>query len=157
MLYVNPYQDASLARTAPGRLDAMRERQAFEEFERVFLYQMIRQMRKTVPDSSLFGKSAQHEYFEEMMDDVLAGEMAKSGQFGVADLLEEQLRIQEMQKKLQPTGAYPRGIALNPEADRGMPLEPESAGKGLPLDRSPAGFPLERRTGIALNGKAGSG
>ncbi len=57
MLYVNPLQDASFARTDPARLDALQRRQALEEFERVFLYQLLRQMRKTVPESSLFGKS----------------------------------------------------------------------------------------------------
>lgn len=150
MLYVNPVQDAGFARTAPAQLDALERRQAFEEFERLFLYQLLRQMRKTVPESSLFGKSSQRAYFEEMMDDVLAGQMAKSGQLGVADLLEEQLRIQEMQKQLQPSSAYPEGISMVPKAAEGIPLERGAAQPGIPLERVPEGIPLDREEGIPL-------
>ncbi len=152
MLYVNPLQDASFARTDPARLDALQRRQALEEFERVFLYQLLRQMRKTVPESSLFGKSSQREYFEEMMDDVLAGEMARSGQFGVAALLEEQLRVQELQKTLEPAQAYPGGISLQPEAAEGLALRPGPESEGVVLNPLSAGLPLERNPGLPLQG-----
>src|SRR5690606_35225994 len=84
MLYVNPQASASF-RTHPGMPNSpAREAQALQEFERLFLFQMLKEMRKTIPDGGLFQGGMKQEYFEEMMDDFLAGEMAASGQLGIA-------------------------------------------------------------------------
>ena len=72
MLYINPqvqsgYKDLSLS---PGA--DRREAEALKEFERLFLFQMLKAMRKTVPDGGLFGGGMKREYFEEMLDDEAA-------------------------------------------------------------------------------------
>lgn len=92
MLYVNPLESLSRARLEGETLAPARRKAAFEEFERIFLFQLLREMRKTVPDSALFAESAQKEFMEEMLDDHLAGVMSASGQLGVARQMEQQMQ-----------------------------------------------------------------
>ena len=95
MLYVNPLDSMTAIRTDPESFKAAREKQALQEFERVFLYQLMREMRKTVPADSLFKDSSQKAFFDEMLDDVMAGKMAESGQLGVAKQIKQQLHLRE--------------------------------------------------------------
>lgn len=88
MLYVTP---VGMTRSAPpalaaaaGAEDPARRAEALREFERVFLFQLLREMRNTVPKAGLLGDSPSQRYFEEMLDDAYAGQMAASGQFGIA-------------------------------------------------------------------------
>lgn len=130
MLYVNPqlqsgYKDLQLS---PGA--ERREAQALKEFERLFLFQMLKAMRKTVPDGGLFGGGMKREYFEEMLDDVMAGDMAESGQLGIA-----------------------RQMAAELEAKRST--RPVMGGHGIPINRRQAGISIagDRVKGIGISGK----
>jgi flagellar protein FlgJ len=90
MLYVNPYEsNAALRFGSPNAPE--REKAALEEFEQVFLREMMKSMRKTVPDGGLFPQSQQKSFFDDMLDDHLAREMAHSGQLGVAKQIQAQL------------------------------------------------------------------
>lgn len=67
--------------------------QAASQLEGVFLNMLFSEMRKTVPNQSIFGKSSQtEEVFQGMLDQQRADEMAKTGSFGIARVLENQLR-----------------------------------------------------------------
>ncbi|MCH8860181.1 MAG: rod-binding protein [Thaumarchaeota archaeon] len=52
-------------------------------------------MRKSIPEDGLFKKDGAAKLFEEMLDDVFSGEMAKSGQLGIAKAIETQMVQQE--------------------------------------------------------------
>ena len=159
MLYVNPtaqadFRAVSLAPGAKGR-----EAAALEQFEQVFLYQMLKEMRKTVPDNGLLGSSVQKQYFEEMMDDFLAGEMAASGQFGVAKQMASQIHAGELPARTsaplpEAPGAVanlPAGIPIK-QTDAGIPICPAPKG-GIETARSKtARFSIERgpEAGIPL-------
>ncbi|HPO13202.1 MAG TPA: rod-binding protein [Candidatus Hydrogenedentes bacterium] len=93
MLYVNPIASNQFFREDSNARQEVRETQALKEFERLFLYQLLHEMRKTVPKDSLFGHSSQQDYFEEMFDDCLAGQLAESGQFGIAKQMQDQLKL----------------------------------------------------------------
>lgn len=132
MLYVNPQVQSGFKdfRLSPGA--DRREAEALKEFERLFLFQMLKEMRKTVPDSGLFDGGMKREYFEEMMDDVVAGEMAESGQLGIA----RQMAIDLHAKQAN----------INPDG-----LRAAGAGAGIPLaTRSAAGFPLQKGDNPAI-------
>ncbi len=105
MLYVNPLEAPHAFEHGPLTTDPARRRMALQEMEQYFARLLLREMRATVPQGGLFPRSAQQAHFEEMLDDALSAEMAESGQLGLARLLEEQLRIGEMQKKLQRTAS----------------------------------------------------
>ncbi len=66
-------------------------KKACKGFETMFLQMMYRQMRKTVPESSMFGKSNAMDIFEDMRDTELMKQTAEAGGIGLADLLYKQL------------------------------------------------------------------
>lgn len=118
MLYVNPLEAPHAFEHGPLAQDAARRRVALKEMEQYFARLILREMRATIPEGGLFPRSAQQTHFEEMLDDALSAEMAESGQLGLARMLEEQLRIGEMQKQLQrtaPPGSGPGRSAAEPE------------------------------------------
>lgn len=90
MLYVNPLVNSrELEVTRPDSPE--RRKQALQEFEHLLAFQLLREMRKTVPKNELVGDSPESDYYNEMMDDFMAGQMARSGQLGVAKMMEEQM------------------------------------------------------------------
>jgi Rod binding domain-containing protein len=102
MLYVNPLLSFRPSAQHQAPLDdKTKERVALEEFEHFFLFTLLQEMGKTVPKDGLFKGGAEREIYDEMLNDALSGAMAKSGQLGVAKLIEEQLRIAEAQLALK--------------------------------------------------------
>ena len=69
--------------------------EASEQFESLLLNFMIREMRATVPESALLPRSMAEEIFTDMLDEKIAGEMAKSGEIGLSRLIFDQLKMSE--------------------------------------------------------------
>jgi len=65
---------------------------ASEQFEALLLNFMIREMRATVPESTLFERSMAEEIFTGMLDERTAGMMAKHGDVGLSRLIFDQLK-----------------------------------------------------------------
>jgi Rod binding domain-containing protein len=66
---------------------------AAQQFEGVFIGMLFREMRKGESEQTLTGDKSQTEkIFTEMLDDRRADSIAQSGAFGLARLLESQLR-----------------------------------------------------------------
>lgn len=65
---------------------------ASEQFESLLLNFMIREMRATVPESTLFPQSMAEEIFTGMRDEKIAGEMAKNGGIGISRMIFNQLK-----------------------------------------------------------------
>ena len=118
MLYIDP-----LAAAAPSMPDSddlrnkFRERKALEELEHLFISMLMKEMRNSVPTDGLFGESTELRTYTEMFDDAASAEMAKAGQFGIAKMMEQQLRMREMQEQLART---PDGSGLKAP----IPLHP---------------------------------
>lgn len=66
-------------------------RKAAQGFEAVFLREIIGSMRKGKLADEMFGSSAT-DNFREIADARTAESIAKLGQFGIADMVEKQLR-----------------------------------------------------------------
>ena len=96
MLYVSPLSSVTEARTGALANTASRERVALQEYEHYFVFSLLQEMEKSVPKGTLFGNGADSQYYREMLNDTLSGEIAKSGQFGIAKLIEQQLHAAEM-------------------------------------------------------------
>lgn len=151
MLYVEPISTARLY-GADGKLDETAQRKtALEELEHFFTFTLLQEMRKSVPEDGLLGDGPQRRMFEEMLDDTLSAEMARSGQLGLAQQIDEQLRAAELQAKLMN-----RSQALL-DPDRGLPLRRTKDGmaietpvKRLPLEPAIQGLPLTTHQGLAL-------
>jgi len=65
---------------------------ASEQFESMLLNFMIREMRATVPESTLFPPSMAEEIFTGMMDEQIAGKMAQNGGIGISRMIFNQLK-----------------------------------------------------------------
>ncbi len=64
-----------------------------EQFEGMFLNIMIKEMRKTVPESEFFNTPA-IKLFQEMQDQQVAMDMAKEGPLGFAEFLKANIQLQ---------------------------------------------------------------
>ena len=149
MLYVNPY--ASDPALMHGHADPRkREDVALEQFERQFLRELMKSMRKMVPEGKLFPDSQQKQWFDEMLDDQMAGAMAKSGQLGVANQLREQLdnrRGENSTADKSPGGlplhAVKQGMAVQGQASP-LPLKVQETG-GIAWQAASEGFSARLR------------
>ncbi|MBI2423467.1 MAG: rod-binding protein [Candidatus Hydrogenedentes bacterium] len=146
MLYVNPAYNRSFDQASLQGKKPSEETKALREFERIFAYQFIKELRKSVPESPLFGSSTATEYFNDMLDDLWAGEMAKSGQLGIARDIQSQWRAQEAGKKGLASAQHRGGISLLPApAGLGIPLKPPAT--GIPLHAGSPSDPASANTG----------
>ena len=137
LLYVNPVS-ATLRTSDPAALAGAKRQVALEELEHFFAFTLLKEMRKTVPDGGLFKKSQAQEMQEEMLDDALSGAMAKAGQLGVARMVDQQLRIAEMQGKWRADiearrAETRRGAAVAAEVatDTGFKIQRTFADEGI--------------------------
>jgi len=79
-------------RKAYSEGDKEKLKAACKEFEGLLMQMMYKQMRKTVPESSLFEKSPAREIFEDMLDEEIINN-AKDRGIGIADILYKQLSM----------------------------------------------------------------
>jgi flagellar protein FlgJ len=73
----------------PGLPQTVRE--AAQEFESLFIAQIMQTMRRTAPETGLVGAGGGGRLFREMLDQELSKEIAHSGGFGIAEILFRQL------------------------------------------------------------------
>lgn len=84
---------------------------AAAQLEGVFVGMLFKEMRKSAPDTSIFGKVDQAEKnFEDMLDEKRADLLAKSGQLGIAKIVEQQLRAQVLGSNASPAGSATGGV-----------------------------------------------
>ena len=81
------------SRGDPRALPTLRE--AAQEFESLFIDQMMKSMRSTVPDDSLTGSDSGQGIFNDMLDQERSRQIAFTGGFGIGDMLYQQLKGKE--------------------------------------------------------------
>ena len=64
-----------------------------QDFEAIFIKQMLNVMRKSVSKTGLMDGGMAEEIFEDMLYDEYAEKMAKSGSFGIADMIYRKLNV----------------------------------------------------------------
>jgi hypothetical protein len=104
-------------------------RKAAEQFEALFIQEMLKTMRQTV-EKDENNTSAHMETYESMLDRELALQMSKRGTVGVADML-----VGHLERQQQSTDQVLKNRDLNALRDeaKGLP------GKGLPLESAKPG------------------
>jgi flagellar protein FlgJ len=70
-----------------GEKELKKLREASEDFEAIFIKQMLDAMRKNVPKAGLLDGGMAEEIFEDMLYDERAKLIAKTGSFGIADMI----------------------------------------------------------------------
>jgi Rod binding domain-containing protein len=116
--------DAGSGLTASQAGDKTALRKAAEQFEALFIQEMLKTMRQTV-EKDENTTSAHMETYESMLDRELALQMSKRGTVGVADML-----VTHLERQQQSTDQVLKNRDLNALRDeaKGQP------GKGLPLE-----------------------
>lgn len=71
-----------------------------QDFEAIFIKQMLNVMRKTINKTGLLDGGFAEEVFEDMLYDEYAKKMAKNGNFGLSDSLYRQLSQYEKSAQL---------------------------------------------------------
>lgn len=71
--------------------DDKRLMEACREFEAIFLNELLKSMRKTIPQGGLLEKSFGQDVFQSMLDTEYAKIMAQSRTTGLAEILYQQL------------------------------------------------------------------
>ena len=66
-------------------------REAANDFEAIFVQQMLKTMRKTSLESNFIQKSEGEKYFRSMLDEHYAQLTAKSGSLGLGEMIYKQL------------------------------------------------------------------
>ena len=67
-------------------------KKATQQFEGYFLHELLKEMRKTVPEDKLLGDDGHgQEIFRDMMDQTMSESMSKRGDFGIAKMMYDQL------------------------------------------------------------------
>ena len=72
--------------------DEAKLREAANEFEAIFIQQMLKTMRKTSLESDFIKKSEGEKIFRSMLDEQYAILSAKSGRLGLGEMIFQQLR-----------------------------------------------------------------
>ena len=86
-----PQQEKKTGRPAmqPGEQDPLKK--ACVEMESVFMHQLLKEMRATIPDSGLTGSKSIKEMYTHMTDAQFARTLSHEGGIGLADILFRQL------------------------------------------------------------------
>ena len=110
MLYVNPLATTYALQADLALDESARERVALKELEQYFVFTLLQEMRKSIPKNGLFDGGFEARIRDQMMDDALSAAVAESGQLGIARMVEEQLRIADLQQQIrapEPAGPSP--------------------------------------------------
>ena len=76
--------------------------EACAEFESLFIYQLLKEMRESIPDDGYFGESTQSKTYTSMFDIEIARKISNQRGIGLADFLRKQLAIRLGDTALQP-------------------------------------------------------
>jgi flagellar protein FlgJ len=71
-----------------------------QQFEALFYYQMLKEMRKTVPKDGFIPENNEQSIYSSMLDEEVAKLIAKSNA-SIAQVLYEQLRDKSKEQKLE--------------------------------------------------------
>jgi flagellar protein FlgJ len=71
-------------------------RKAAQGFEAIFIRQLLKTMRSSVPGGGMYGGGVSGDIYADTVENALAESMAKQGRFGIADIL-----CREMTKRLE--------------------------------------------------------
>ena len=72
--------------------DPKKLRAAAQELEAYFLHVLIKEMRKSIPKNPILYGGKTEEIFQDFLDEQIAGELARSNQLGMADVIYKSLQ-----------------------------------------------------------------
>ena len=137
--------DALRKNLVPGKTKEAKLREACQGFESVFISQLFKEMRATVPKDGLLHGHYEDQYYS-MFDKAMCDKLAADGGIGLADMMYRQLKGQVLPKGTAQAGQGDILPANRPVAAHGptgtgqdrLPLsgaQAPSARRGIPAQR----------------------
>lgn len=77
---------------SPGQQDPEKLKGLVQEFEAIFIQQMYKEMRSTIPDDGLIPRTNAEDTFVQMQDIEVAKATARQGGIGLAEMMMKQLQ-----------------------------------------------------------------
>ncbi len=87
--------------TDPKTHKLQKLRQSCREFEAIYVNEMYKSMRKSIPESGLFEKDMADTLYQEMLDMEMARETAKGDGMGIGKAMYEQLKNTHFPDKVE--------------------------------------------------------
>jgi len=84
----------SLKNHFSGLNDTQKARAVADQFESIFVNMLLKSMRKTVPENSLWGGSQAHKIYTEMLDNSYAELLSKRADLGISEAILAQINRQ---------------------------------------------------------------
>ena len=102
-------QPKQMSLIKPDTKDNKKLLNACQEFEAIFVKQLLKEMRKTVPKDGVIPENNESSLYKSMFDDEIANNISKQGSLGLAESLYEQIRDRSNDKKIKPDGVEVNG------------------------------------------------
>jgi flagellar protein FlgJ len=74
-----------------GRIDEKRLEKACQEFESIFIHQMMKTMRQTVPQTGFMGEGMERNIFQALFDEEMSKTIGRSGRLGLGKVIYNQM------------------------------------------------------------------
>ena len=87
MIGVNPLEMLPRMDPASPAWKSARQKVALQELEHQFAYTLLEELKSGIGKNGLFGTSNAAGIYDDMLNDSLASEWAKTGQLGIANLV----------------------------------------------------------------------
>lgn len=92
-IFPNPVGWASRPTSPTEKKDDKKLKEICQEFESIFLYYLLKEMRNTVPKTGLLDGGRAEEFFQEMLDEELSKHLSRANGIGIAQMLYKQLSL----------------------------------------------------------------
>ena len=79
--------------------DIIRLREACQEFEAIFTYYLIKEMHKSIPKADLFHVKNIEGFYNSLLYEQMAREVAQGGGIGLANLLLNEFKMNILEKR----------------------------------------------------------
>ena len=101
---LSPSSTPEPAGQGPGakRMDEGKLQKVCEDFESIFISQMLKEMRKSIPKSGLLDGGSQQDMYLSLFDEELSKSMAKRGGIGLGKILYQNITKQSQNTDLAP-------------------------------------------------------
>jgi Rod binding domain-containing protein len=123
MALINPLPNTTPL-TADQQAGLKKLHDAATQLEGVFVGMLFKEMHSTLPKDTIFGKQSNaDDMWQSMLDEKQADAIAKTGSFGIAKMVESQLRAQVIGSAAAASAAS--AASAVPPATTALPLQPE--------------------------------
>jgi flagellar protein FlgJ len=119
---MNPSSTPPSGGQGPGvkKIDEGKLKKTCEDFESIFIYHLLKVMRKSIPKSGLLDGGSQQDTYLSLFDEELSKSMAKKGGIGLGKILYENIMQQGKNRNFPPAA-----LSTAPEGEGRKIIFPE--------------------------------